>query len=255
MSKLIACLFILAFTVSHVHGQSQTKTAGSAPVKQQASPTFTERLLKFLGISDSPSTLKGPGDEVTSGELWLCDLDSKSTRALTSNGAYRSPIFLEGTKNVLALRGSDVMQVSSGGGEGKKLYSVDGITKLVGSGPDEPGNVLILLRGESGGHPRVALLTVSTGAVTVIPYDPSSSEDLQMVENLQGWSRTYGDKYIYVKRQSKQALSGTVEWSDVFLKVGNQEALDVSQCDGAQCGQPSLSENGRLLVFVKAKTE
>jgi hypothetical protein len=38
---------------------------------------------------------------------------------------------------------------------------------------------------------RVGQLTVSTGKVTLLPYDPSSGEDLQMVEDLGGWSRTY----------------------------------------------------------------
>jgi hypothetical protein len=255
MNKLITCIFLLAIAVGDIHGQTQTQPTSTASGKRRASTSFTEKLLKFFGISDSPSTLKGPGDEVTSGELWLGDLDAKTTRALTSSAGYRSPVFLSGTKDVLALRGSDVIRISSAGGDGKKLCSVDAIIKLVASGSEDPGKVLILLRGEAGGHPRVALLAISTGAVTIVPYDSASSQDLQMVESLQGWSRTYGDQRVYVKRQTKQALSGTVEWSDVFLKVGNQEEVDVSQCAGAQCGQPSLSENGRLLVFVKAKAE
>lgn len=253
MNRLFTCIFVAALMLSDVHGQSQKKTNGRA-AKQPASTSFTEKLLKFFGISDSPSTLKGP-DEITSGELWLADLDSKSTRALTSGAGYRSPVFLAGTKDVLALRGNDVMRISSGGGEGKKLYSVSAIVKLLGFGSEDPGKVLILLQGDAGGRPRVGLLTVSTGAVTVVPYDPASNQDLQMVESLEGWSRTYGDKYIYVKRQTKQAFSGTVEWSDVFLNVGNREPVDVSRCDGANCGQPSLSEDGRLLVFVKAEAE
>jgi hypothetical protein len=255
MTNLITCIFLLSFTVSNMLGQARTNTAASAPGKQRTSTSFTEKLLKFFGISDSPSTLKGPEDEVTSGELWLGDLDSKVTRALTSNAGYRSPVFLAGTKDVLALRGKDVVQVPSGGREGKTLYTLEDVLKLVGSGSEDPGKVLMLLRGNAGGHPRVALLTISTGVITVVPYDSGSSQDLQMVEHLQGWSRTYGHKRVYVKRQAKQALSGTVEWSDVFLQAGNQEPVNVSQCDGAQCGQPSLSEDGRLLVFVKAKAE
>jgi hypothetical protein len=76
-----------------------------------------------------------------------------------------------------------------------------------------------------------------------------------MVENLEGWTRTYGDKRIYVQRQAKQALSGTVEWSDVFLEGGGQDPVNVSRCDGADCGQPSLSADGRLLIFVKSDRE
>jgi len=254
MKRLITCTFFLAFALAVTHGQEKN-AAGTAPHKQRAAARLAEKLLKFLGISDSPSTLKGPGDEVVSGELWVADLEAGSTHALTSTGGYRSPVFLPGTKDVLALRGIDVMRISSGGGGGKKLYSVDDITKLVGASSEDPGTVLILLRGKAASSPRVGLLSVSTGAVTVVPYDPASSQDLQMVESLQGWTRTYGNEQVYVKRQTKQAFSGTVEWSDVFRKVGDAAPVDVSQCDGTDCGQPSLSENRRLLVFVKARTE
>ena len=251
MRRSIACV-LLTLLVSTVSGQDQKNVPAS---KQKPPTSFTERLLKFLGISSSPGTLKGPGDEVTSGELWLADLQARTTRALNSNDGYRSPIFLADDKDVLALRGTEVVRVPRAGGEGKKLYSVAGILKLVGASSEDPTAVLILLRGEAGGHPRVGLLTVSTGAVTPVPYNAASSQDLQMVEDLGGWSRTYGDRRVYVGRQGKQALSGRVEWSDVFLQVGNQPPLDVSQCDGDNCGQPSLSPDALCLVFVRTKAE
>lgn len=147
------------------------------------------------------------------------------------------------------------MLVSVGGGDGRKLYSAASIMKLVGSGSEDTGKVLVLLRGQVGDHPLVGLLTVSSGAVTVVPYDPASSQELQIMESLQGWSRTYGDQLVYVKHQTKQTLAGTVEWTDIFRKVGDAEPVDVSQCDGANCGQPSLSQGGQLLVFVRAKAE
>jgi hypothetical protein len=115
--------------------------------------------------------------------------------------------------------------------------------------------VLILQSGDAGGHPRIGLLSVSTAKVTPLAYDAGSNADLQMVENIEGWTRTYGDKQIYVRRQTKQALSGVIEWSDVFLKADGQTPIDVSQCNGANCGQPSLSADGRLLVFVKVEPE
>ena len=252
MNRLIAraLLLLLLLLASLASGQAQKN---ATPTKQ-APTSFTEKLLKFLGISDSPGTLKGPGDEVTSGELWLADLQAKTTRALAPSEGYRSPIFVAGGREVLALRGTDVVQIPITGGQEKKLYAVDGIVKLVGANSADAGTALILLRGEAG-RPRVGLLTVATGAVTPVPYDPASSQDLQMVEDLQGWSRTYGGRHIYVKRQGKQALSGTVEWSDVFLQVGKEPPVNVSQCDGVNCGQPSLSEDGRMLVFVRAEAE
>jgi hypothetical protein len=255
MNKLITCVFLLPFVVNNVHGQAPVNKTGAATSEQRNSRTFIEKLLSFLGVSDSPGTLKGPGDEVQSGQLWLADLDSGNTRALTSSAGYRSPVFLPGTNDLLALQGTDLVRIPSRGGESKKLYSVDAIVKLVGAESDDPDKVLILLRGGVDGHPRVGVLTVSTGAVRVVPYNLAFNQDLQMVENLQGWARTYGDRHIYVDRQSKQAFSGTVAWSDVFLEVGNQRPVDVSKSDGVNCGQPSLSKDGRLLVFLKAEAQ
>jgi hypothetical protein len=251
MHRLITCL-LLAVLVSTSSAQNQ-KSAPASKQKPQAS--FTEKLLKFLGIADSPGTLKGPGDEVRSGELWLADLQDKTTRALASGEGYRSPIFLERSKDLLVLRGTEVMQVSIAGGEGKSLYSVQGILKLVGASSEDTANILILLQGQAGGRPRVGLLTVSTGAVTPVPYDPASGQDLQMVETLAGWSRTYGNRHVYVQKQHKQALSGTVEWHDVLFQADSQPPVDVSQCDGVNCGQPSLSPDGHWLVFVRAKPD
>lgn len=251
MNRLIACVLWLTLFLSISFGQSQK----SAPPRQQKQTSFTERLLKFLGISDSPGTLKGPGDEVASGELWLADLNSQTTHALTSGDGYQSPIFLTGTKEVLSLRRGDVVQIPATGGEGRRLYSGNAILKLVAASSADSGTVLVLLRGEAGGRPGVGLLKISTGAITPVPYDANSSHDLQMLEDLAGWSRTYADKRIYVKRQSKQALSGTVEWSDIFLQAGNQPAVDVSQCAGVNCGQPSLSADGHWLVFIRSTAE
>jgi len=251
MNRLISGTVLFALLVNPASAQSQGNPPAPA-VKQKTARSFTERLLKFLGISASPSTFKGPGDEVVTGDVWLADLESKTTRALTILGGYRSPIFLSGSNDILALRGTDVMRIASGGGDGKKLYSVDGIAKLVGCSSEDRNQAVVLLRGETDGRPRVGVLTISTGATIAMPYDVSSSQDRQMVESLQGWTRTYGDRELYVDGQSKEAFSGTVEWTDVFLKLGNAKPFDVSQCDGTNCGQPSLSENKRLVVFVKS---
>jgi len=243
---------VLTVLVATSSGQNQK----GAPVsKQKPQTSFTEKLLKFLGIADSPGTLKGPGDEVISGELWLADLQVKSTRALASDAGYRSPIFWMGSKDILVLRGTEVVRVPSTGEGRKSLYSVQGILKLVGASSEDPTTVLILLRDPTGGRPRVGLLTVSTGAVSPVPYDPASSQDLLMIENLAGWSRTYSNQHVFMQKQHKQALSGIVEWHDVFLQVDGNPPVDVSQCDGVDCVQPSLSPDGHWLVFVRAKAE
>jgi hypothetical protein len=212
-------------------------------------------VLKILGISDAPGTLKGPGDEVTSGVLWVTDLSSNRAHAVTHQGRYRSPVFVPGSNAILALDGSNLVRFSAGSGEMRNLYPVAGVTKLVGSSSDDPDKVLVLESGVAGGHPRIGLLSLRTGSIAPLAYDSGSSADLQMVENLEGWTRRYAGKEVYVRRQTKQALSGVVEWSDVFLKADGQEPMNVSQCGGSNCGQPSLSADGRLLVFVKSESD
>ena len=70
----------------------------------------------------------------------------------------------------------------------KRLYSIAGIMKLVAGSADNPDTLLILLTENVGGHPRVGLLSVSSGKVTPLAYGPSSSTDAQMVENFEGWT-------------------------------------------------------------------
>jgi len=254
MRRLAPAIYFVLLLTSVAAGQTQLqKPVAAPPARQKPSPGFIDRVLKFLGISDSPGTLKSPGDE-KSGELWVADLGSHTTHAVTRGEGYRSPVFLPGSNDILALSGNDVVRISSSGNM-KKLYSIAGITKVVAGSTDNPDAVLILLTENAGGHSRAGLLSVSTGKITPLAFDPNSSADLQMVENLEGWTRSYGDRQIYVRRQTKQALSGTVEWSDVFLEAAGQDPVNVSRCNGANCGQPSLSADGRLLIFVKSETE
>jgi len=254
--RSLAWTICLALFLSGVSpGQNQTsKPPAAPPAKQKPAPGFIDRVLKYLGISDSPGTLKGPGDEVVHGEIWVADLNSNTTHVF-AKGSYRSPVFMTGNKSVLALSGTDLIQFPAGSGEGKKLYSIPGITKLVGSSSEESDNLLLLRSNGADSHPQVSSISINTGKITPVNYDPASSADLQMVENLESWTRSYGDKQVYVRRQTKHALSGTVEWSDVFLKTAGHDAVNVSRCDGANCGQPSLSSDGQLLIFVKAEPE
>jgi hypothetical protein len=236
-------------------GQTGNATAAKNPTKQAQTSSFIDKVLQFLGISDSPGTLKGPGDDLVKGQLWVVDLDSKHSRAATGSAGFRSPVFIPGSHDILALSGSDVWRIPAASSGAAKLYSVDAVTKLVAFSSRDPDKLLILQRDVAGGHPRVGLLSVSAGKVIPLSYDPASHQDLQMIEGLEGWTRTYGDTRVYVGRQSKPAMSGTIEWTDVFLTKGSQPAEDVSQCDGTNCGQPSMSPDGKLVVFVKAETE
>lgn len=256
LRRLALASGVLLLLSGYAEGQNpKPKSAPPTAPQPKPSPGFVDTVLKILGISDAPGTLKGPGDEVTSGALWMTDLSSNRAHPVTNQGRYRSPVFVPGSNAILTLNGSDLVRFSAASGEMKKLFPVAGVTKLVGVSSDDPDKVLVLESGGAGGHPRIGLLSVRTGNIAPLAYDSRSSADLQMVENLEGWTRNYSGNQVYVRRQTKQALSGVVEWSDVFLKADGREPMNVSQCGGSNCGQPSLSADGRLLVFVKSEPE
>ncbi len=223
-----------------------------APTQQQPKKTlFWRRLRKVFGIDANPSTLKGP-QALASGQVWLAELGRQQTRGLTASGGYHSPVLVPGSDDILALKGTDVVRLPATGGEPQHLYTIKGVTKLVGFSQDEPDEVLILVERE-GGRLRVGLLSVKTGQIVPTPYDPASREDQRMLEHLRGWDRVYGGRSVYVKSLTKQSLSGPVEWTDVFIKAGSDEPINVSRCEQVDCGQPSLSADGRFLVYIKAQ--
>jgi len=251
----IALAAALACTIA---GQTQS-TAGQTPptkAKKTAAPpppkeTFWEWALRFSGISANPNTLKGAGDEPLSGQVWVADLPSGTRRKITPDSGYRSPVYFPNGSDILALQAGYVVRISSGGDKPAKLYKIAGVTKLVGFSLGGGAEALALTEDDAG-HVSPARLSVNTGAITPLPYDPQSSRDRQMLEHLQDWQRSYGDTVVYVKRESRQALSGTVEVSNIFLKYPGRDPQNVSGCDLASCGQPSLSPDGNRVLFIKA---
>ncbi|HYL63941.1 MAG TPA: hypothetical protein VE077_15085 [Candidatus Methylomirabilis sp.] len=233
--------------------------AQTPPPKQQSTPvrkteTFWHKVLRVSGIAQSPSTLKGPGDEVTRGQIWIADLTTGKTRKLSGSGGFRSPIFLPEENHVLALKGANVVRVAFADGKVTNLFTVTGVAKFVGLSEDDPDKVLVVSH-DSSSHPGVAFLSVSSGKLEPLPYDPSSSEDRHMVEHLYAWDRHYGDTIVYIDQQTKSGMAGTLSWADVFLKQGAGAARDLSNCDGTNCGQPSLSRDGKFVVFIRSDEE
>lgn len=226
------------------------------PAKQSSAPagkteSFWHKVLRVSGIAQSPSTLRGPGDEVRRGQIWIRDLATGQTRKLTTTGGFRSPVFLPEGNDILALKGTDVVRVAFVSGKVTNLFVVAGLTKLVGFTVDDPDKVLVLSR-DSSGVPTVAFLSVTAGKLDPLRYDPSSTDDRRLVEHLSAWDRSYGNTTLYVDQQTKESMAGTLSWTDVFLKKDSSAVKDVSNCDGTNCGQPSLSPDGKFVTFVRS---
>ncbi len=211
---------------------------------------FLQRVLRVTGISAVPSAQKEGGDEPASGDIWVASLAERTRLRLTRDGGYRSPVFAPGDQGVLALKQGTLVTMPTGGGEARPGHALKGASKLVGFSPERPGEVLVVF--ETDGAPWLGFVALASGQVTRLPHDRASREHRSLIAHVMDWERVYGDTTLYVKAESKQGLTGPVEWTDVYLKR-RSEPVNVSRCDGVNCGQPSLSHDGRRVAFVKAQ--
>jgi hypothetical protein len=243
----ILLIFVLALTA----GAQKSDKPPATPSKPES---FWDKVLRYSGISHDASNLRAPGDEVVSGSIWLADINAGTTRKISATGGYRSPIFAPGRNEILALQGANLVQVELVSQKIVSRYSLPSVRKLVGFSLEDDDTVLVLLD-KAGAHPAPAVLSMATGKITQLPYDGESSRDLEMIEQLQSWDRKYGNTALYTQRQSKGTLYGSTEWADVYIRRNGGQAVDVSHCDGVNCGEPSLSADGRNVVFIKSDRE
>lgn len=252
MMRGLTCFAVLVISAVGIRALGAQVPGGRVPPPPPPrKESLRHRLLRVSGIADNPSTLKGP-EQVGSGQIWVVESGGMEAHGLTASGGYRSPVFTPLRKSVVALKGTDIVRLRVSDGATERLYTINGIIKLVGFSRDDPDKVLVLTEGASG-RPHVGWLSMKTGRIAPTPYDTASSEDQRMLEHLRGWDRVYGGTSVYVNRLTKQSLSGPVEWTDVFLKEGSDNPINVSRCEGVDCAQPSLSADGRLIVFVKVE--
>lgn len=241
-----AIVFAMVLTPTALMAQNPTPTP--TPV-----PTWWQKFLRVTGISATPAKQKGSAESIKSGRIWIADLQEKSRRRLTSESGFRSPIFVDKDQNILALRNDEVVRIPVSGGQARTLFNIKGAIKLVGQSLDDADKVLMLTEDENK-KTNIALLSLSSGQLTVVPYETKSAEGQSMFDHFAGWNRTYGNTEVSVADNVLKDESGRVvrKWTDVFLKRPDQETINVSNCNGIICGQPSLSQNAQLLAFVKA---
>ena len=218
------------------------------PSKAQPAESSFEKLLRIIGLTATPSQMKGSGEEVEPGNVWVVDVDRGTPRALTTEGGYRSPVFSRTDGAVYAVKGDSVVRLSAPAGS--RPVRVPGIIKLVGFDGTMPDDLVVLRNAIAGASP-LAVVSTKSGTVTDLPYDASTDAQRRLLAYIRGQERAYGNISLYLNNESKAGRFRNVEWTDVYMRRGTSDPKNLSVCDGVKCAQPSLSSDGKSVAFVK----
>jgi hypothetical protein len=210
-------------------------------------------LLLSLGLSLSPATKGGEG-EIAAGDIWVKYLDQVEPIPITSEGCYRWPVFTPDSKAVLALAEDRLVWIPIvKGGKPEVLHRLPSVEQLIGFDFTNPDCLLVIQEERTA---PVAVLSMASGELTALPPYDGSDEQRRILAYIRGEKRVY-DKdrmELLVKTESSGGIEGLREWTDVYIVSGGQ-ALNISRCDGSNCGQPSLSPDHKAVVYIRSPDE
>jgi hypothetical protein len=222
----------------------------SMPVVATAE-TLIQKLLRIAGLTAAPAQMRGPADEVEPGNIWMASIDQNTSKALTTDGGYTSPIFSPDGR-IYALKGGALVRLPRETGAGVAMHKVPGAMKLVGFDGTNTDDLVLLLDAPRADSP-LGVLSLKSGRVTPLPYDAASEEQRRMLAQIRGQEREYGTAKVYTKTESRRGLSRSLQWTDVYFQRGTSAPQNVSKCDGARCMEPALSPDGRSVAFIKSE--
>jgi hypothetical protein len=206
-------------------------------------------LMRIAGLTATPSQMRGPEDEVRAGNIWLVAVDGVGARALTTEGGFRSPVFsISDNSSLFALKGDAIVQMDVTAGRAVQQRRAAAVTKLVGFDSSDRDALVVLLDNSAA---PLGVISMRTGRIAPLTYDPASPDDRRMLVQVRGDERVYGDTSVFTKTETKRGLARNIDWLDVFVKPGSAPARNVSACDGINCVQPALSTDGRRIAFIK----
>ncbi|HMJ84845.1 MAG TPA: hypothetical protein VK504_16805 [Vicinamibacterales bacterium] len=227
-------------------------TAGQPPKPAPPREPLLTKLLRIAGLTAAPSQMRGPADDAAVGNIWMVNIDRRDARALTTDGGYRSPIFLPDSSTLLALRGNAIVRLGSTGGNTSPLRMKVGVAKLVGVDSEDPSAVVVLLATPRAGSP-LASVSLLDATATALPFDAADASQQRVLAQIRGQERTYQETTVYTRTETKSGLTRPVEWIDVFVKRGAAPPQNVSACDGVNCVQPALSPDRQSVAFIKVQ--
>lgn len=218
-----------------------------ATLGARGAETLLEKLLRITGLSAAPGQLRE--GEATPGSIWVCDIRGGAPVRWTDGGGFRSPVFAIADGSVFAIAGQTLVRIPAAGAPPVALRSVPGLAKLVGFDSQAPNELIVLMDDSTA---PLAALSLVTGTLTTLPFDRGAPGQDRLLSQIRAQDRGRGDLRVLVRKQQRQGLSRTIEWTDVMVQLAPGEPRNVSRCDGVNCSQPALSPDATRVVFVKA---
>jgi hypothetical protein len=206
---------------------------------QDSTSSFWSTLIDSLKVSfENISSLGESG--VSAGEMRIVDLSRPDYPAVTiGSAADLSWPVIDNEVTVFALRDRQVLRFSPAYPEGEPVGRPADWHKLLGVAP----NGLLLGLVADGALGRPATLSPS-GELTLFPR-PNSEDERRRIALLQQESRRFEDGYELRVDRSGRSF-------DVYLRKPDGARINVSNCSGSPCGQPSLSPDRTRVAFVAA---
>ncbi len=208
--------------------------------------TFAAQVLRVSGMAPGAGAAVDPEDEIDSGEIWLADVDAGKAVRVDKEGGYRSPVLAPDGAAVYALRWDAVVRIPRSGGNAEEVMPLEGATKLAGFASD--GRLLLMIEGGEGSPVMVGFVSPENRKLKWLSIDENAEADRNALARLRGWERVYGDRTLVVERRTE----GNRKWTDVFVRASGKDAVNVSRCEKATCGQGSLSPDGKTAVFIRS---
>jgi hypothetical protein len=181
------------------------------------------------------------GGETDRGQVWTVDLATGERRQISSADNLAWPVLGRDHSTIFALRGRQVVRLTSSGGGVVSIGPEADWRKLIGV--DATGDVLGFVAGRPPAQP--ALLT-SKGELLLLQH-PQSEKERARVSMLLQENLAYANGRQLTVTRSQRGGRGY----DVNL-INGDAVKNLSDCGDDVCGQPSLSPDARYVLYIRA---
>lgn len=215
--------------------------AGASPPSSEPSllaQTFWAGVDYLRLTFNAVGSLGGGADR---GQVWIVDLATGERRPVPNADDLAWPVLAPDHSTIFALRGRQVMRLTSSGGDVLPVGPEANWRRLLGV--DGSGDVLGFIEG----RPRAQPAVMTDKEALLILSQPEKEGERAHISMLLQENLAYDNRRELTVTRSRRGGRGY----DVNL-VDGDTVKNLSDCGDDACGQPSLSPDGRYVLYIRA---